>query len=210
MLRRHHGRGGWRITDRDDARPALIVVARDSGARSVPAATIDYTVTVRNEGNADATGVRVEAPLPANTTFVSAAGGKYIANLGKVRFDDLVVPAGGSIDVTFSVRIAAVPPATVHAVVLDHVTVDSKQKAETSSSPLTTPFAAPRAVTVTPIEQTGGARTGASVDLRPCTSATTDTPRTRTRYTATGGFPAVVLDATCAAPRCSRRRSAAW
>ena len=44
------------------------------GAPVGPGKDIAYTITVNNIGNADATGVTVTDPIPANTSFKSAGG----------------------------------------------------------------------------------------------------------------------------------------
>ena len=49
--------------------PALVVSKADTGVPVGPGSQIDYTITVRNIGNADATGVTITDPIPANTTF---------------------------------------------------------------------------------------------------------------------------------------------
>ena len=62
---------------------------------------MDYTLTVSNIGNADATGVKITDPVPANTTFVSADNGGT-NNSGVVTWTGLTVPAAGSATVHVS------------------------------------------------------------------------------------------------------------
>ena len=63
--------------------PALVVSKADAGVPVGAGSTIDYTITVNNIGNADATGVTVTDPIPANTSFTSAADGGVLDH-GKV------------------------------------------------------------------------------------------------------------------------------
>ena len=44
-----------------------------------PSSTVAYTLTIRNIGNADATGVSVVDPIPADTTFLSADHGGVLS-----------------------------------------------------------------------------------------------------------------------------------
>ena len=58
-----HGRGAYTLHEpRDSA--ALVVSKTDSGMPVGPGSTIDYTVTVKNIGNAAATGVTITDPVP--------------------------------------------------------------------------------------------------------------------------------------------------
>ena len=66
-----HGRGAYTPARTRDAAPALVVSKGDAGTPVGPGSTIDYTITVRNIGNAAATGVTVTDPVPDHTTFVS-------------------------------------------------------------------------------------------------------------------------------------------
>lgn len=73
---------------------------------------LTYTITLAHAGGSDATGVGVTDPLDPNTTFVSADhGGSHAA--GTVSWSDLVVPAGGSLQLTVVVAVADPLPAGV-------------------------------------------------------------------------------------------------
>ena len=70
-----HGRGAYTLTEprrhgRHSSSPRPT-----PACRSGPGSTIDYTITVRNIGNAAATGVSITDPIPAHTTFASADHG---------------------------------------------------------------------------------------------------------------------------------------
>src|SRR5690606_17277038 len=73
---------------------------------------LTYTITLAHAGGADATGVGVTDPLDPNTTFVSADhGGSHAA--GTVSWSGLVVPAGGSLQLTVVVAVVDPLPAGV-------------------------------------------------------------------------------------------------
>ncbi len=192
-----HGRGAYTLTNRS-ALPALVVSKSDSGVPVGPGRNIDYTITVKNQGNATATRVSIREPLPANTSFVSAdSGGRLINN--RVQWNGLNIPAGGSVSVKFSVKISATLPASVKAIVNDGIYVHSREQVDTSGSPHSTPIAPAHAVTLVPASGLEGARVN--------TSATFIEHVTNKGYqsdaytlTTTGGWPATTFDATCTTP----------
>ncbi len=61
-----HGRGVFTMTDTEMS-PALVVSKVDAGIPVGPASTIDYTITLKNIGNANATGVKVTDPISRST-----------------------------------------------------------------------------------------------------------------------------------------------
>ncbi len=106
LLNGTHGRGAYTLQNRD-ASAALVVSKSDSGKPVGPGSTIDYTITVRNIGNATATSVSITDPIPNDTTFVSADNGGKAAG-PNVKWTGLTIPAGGQVQVHFTVRISAV------------------------------------------------------------------------------------------------------
>ena len=157
-----HGRGAYSTSDASTA-PALIVSKQDSGTPVGPGSQIDYTITVRNIGNAAATGVTVTDPNPAHTSFVSADNGGTSSS-GATTWSGLTVPAGGQVDLHLSVRIDNPRPAGVTSIVDDGITVSSTQGAGTTGSPHTTTIAPPYALTVSPTSATDGNRPGQAVN----------------------------------------------
>ncbi|UQX89525.1 hypothetical protein M6D93_05830 [Jatrophihabitans telluris] len=153
-----HGRGAYTLTNRN-AEPALVVSKKDSGLPVGPGRNIDYTITVKNLGNAAATGVKVTDPIPAHTSF-SFAGNGGTSHGGVVTWRGLSIPAGGSIVLTYSTRIAPRLSSGVKSIVNDGIRVRSDQGVSTTGSPHVTPIAPANAVAVTPAAQTGGARVG--------------------------------------------------
>jgi uncharacterized repeat protein (TIGR01451 family) len=190
-----HGRGAYTMTN-NAARPALVVSKADSGIPVGPGSTIHYTITVRNIGNAAATGVSVTDPVPANTSFVSAGDGGYLG--GKtVHWDGKTVPAGGSIQLHFDARIRADLPASVPAIVDDGIIVKTSTGPATTGSPHTTPIAPPHGVSVDPEAATEGGKDGDFATFHE--SVTNEGYQTDTfSVNATGGaWPATVYDSTC-------------
>jgi uncharacterized repeat protein (TIGR01451 family) len=156
-----HGRGAFRIADSHTV-PALVVSKVDAGTPVGPSSNITYTLTLKNIGNAAATGVTITDPVPANTTFVSADNGGTNQG-GTVTWTGQTVPAGGSITVHFTVSIADALRRKVNAIVNDGIKATSAQGPFTTGSPFITPIAPPYAVSVSPTTQTDGGRVGTSV-----------------------------------------------
>src|SRR5262249_22651021 len=59
-----HGRGAYTTSD-PTLTPALVVSSSDAGVPVGPGSNVDYTINVRNIGNAAATGVTITDPIPA-------------------------------------------------------------------------------------------------------------------------------------------------
>jgi uncharacterized repeat protein (TIGR01451 family) len=192
-----HGRGAFTLTNRN-ALPALVVSKTDSGLPVGPGRNIDYTITVKNLGNAPATGVSIKEPIPARTSFSFAGqGGRY--RNGSVQWDNLTVPAGGSVSVTFSARISPKLPASVTAIVNDGITVASAQGVDATGSPHSTPIAPANAVSIDPASALGGAKVNESASY---TEHLTNQGYQADSYTlsATSGWPATTFDSTCTTP----------
>jgi uncharacterized repeat protein (TIGR01451 family) len=170
-----HGRGSFKVTDTTAAAPALVLSKVDSGVPVGPGSYIDYTLTVHNIGNADATGVRITDSIPENTTFVSAEeGGTY--EDGKVTWSGLSVPKsvpsypgtvpttnGGVKSLHLRVRIDSELDSEVKSIVNDEFKVTSAEGPFAVGSPTVTPIAPPYSVTIAPASQTDGAKPGSSV-----------------------------------------------
>jgi uncharacterized repeat protein (TIGR01451 family) len=192
-----HGRGAYRL-DTGVTQPALVVSKTDAGTPVGPGSDVHYSITVRNVGNAAATGVRIDEPIPARTAFVSAgAGGTF--DRGTVRWRNLTVPAGGSTSVDLTVRISPSLPSSVTSIVNDGIVVRSAQGVDATGSPHTVPIAPAHALTIAPGTQKGGARVG--------TDATYTVHVANQGYqadsyalSANGSWPSATYDATCTTP----------
>ncbi len=193
-----HGRGAWTMHDDADV-PAFAVSKSDSGKPVGPGSLVDYTITLYNVGNADATGVTISDPIPARTSFWTAGDGGHLSK-GTVRWTGLTVPAGESIDVHFSVRITSNLPRKVGEIVDDGLTVTSASGIGTTGSAHSTPIAPSYAVTIEPTAQTDGAAVGASVTYPFFVTNLGANDDTYTVSATSGTFPAVVLDAGCGSP----------
>jgi uncharacterized repeat protein (TIGR01451 family) len=189
-----HGRGAYTLGT-GAATPALVVSKSDSGKPVGPGSTINYTITVKNVGNAAATGVSIREPVPVFTTYVS--GGSY--SNGTVRWNGLSVPAGGSVSVQFAVKIIPNLASTVHAIVNDGIVVKSNQGVDTTGSPHTVPIAPKHLVTVAPAAQTGAARVGHDA---PYTLHVTNKGYLPDSFAITSSttWPATAYDPTCTTP----------
>jgi uncharacterized repeat protein (TIGR01451 family) len=161
-----HGRGAFSMTD-GTAVPALVVSKVDAGIPVGPGTTLDYTLTVRNIGNAAATGVTVTDPVPANTSYVSgsADNGGTLSN-GKVTWSGLTIAAGGSLTLHFSISIANALKKKIATITNDGIKVTSAEGPGTTGSPTTTNIAPPYAVDVSPASQSGAARAGERVSYQ--------------------------------------------
>jgi uncharacterized repeat protein (TIGR01451 family) len=192
-----HGRAAYTL-DTGVSAPALVVSTSDTGTPVGPGSEVHYTIKVRNVGNAAATGVRIDAPIPSRTSFVSASSGGTFSG-GAAHWRGLTVPAGGETSVDLTVKISAGLPGSVTAIVSDGVTVRSDQGVDTSGSPHTIAIAPAHAVSASPATQKGGARVG--------TDATYTVHLNNNGFQAdsyalstTGSWPATTYDATCTTP----------
>jgi uncharacterized repeat protein (TIGR01451 family) len=197
LLSGTHGRGAYTIANRGPA-PALVVSKTDSGKPVGPGSTIDYSMTIRNMGNAAATGLTVTDKLPANTTFVSADNGGTYAS-GVVTWTGLSVPAGGQLVLHFSVTIAANLSASVTGIVNDGIAIHGDGGVSATGSPHTTVIAPPHGVSMDPTAASGGAKDGAQATY---IEHVTNQGYQSDSYaiTASGGWTTTAYDATCTTP----------
>ena len=156
-----HGRGAYYQVDSASA-PALVLSKVDAGDPVGPSSNVTYTLTLKNVGNATATGVSITDPVPANTTFVSADSGGALVG-GKATWTGLSVAPGSSVAVHVTVSIAPALKNKVSSIVNDGVTVSAAGGFGTTGSPFITPIAPAYAVAVAPAAQTDGGRVGTSV-----------------------------------------------
>jgi uncharacterized repeat protein (TIGR01451 family) len=160
-----HGRGAWKLSDTSGAAPALVISKVDAGVPVGPASNIDYTITLRNIGNAAATSVTISDPVPDNTSFVSADSGGA-SNGGTVSWAVASLPAGSNVSVHLRVQIDPELRSKVTSIVDDGFGAKSAQGETANGSPTVTPIAPPFAVTVSPGSQVDGARVGQSVSYQ--------------------------------------------
>ena len=194
-----HGRGAFSIQESRTI-PALVLSKVDAGTPVGPSSNVTYTLTVKNIGNADATGVTITDPVPANTTFVSADNGGT-ASGGTVTWSNQTIAAGGSLSVHFTVSIADAIKNKVKSIVNDGVKVTSAQGPATSGSPFITPIAPPYAVTIAPTTQTDGGKVGTSVPYTVTVSNRGFNADSYTLSATTAGWPVSFFDATCTTPQ---------
>jgi uncharacterized repeat protein (TIGR01451 family) len=198
-----YGRSAWELNDSLSV-PAFAESTADAGKPIGPGKAIDYTLTLRNVGNQDATGVTITDPVPANTTFASADQGGT-ASGGKVTWSGLTVPAGGDVQVHFSVTVNSTSKKAVSSIVNDGITVTSDQGVGTTGSPFVTPIAPPHAVGVAPATQSNGGKGPADVDYHVTVSnrGFNDDAYAMSSSGSLSGFTVSFLDSTCTTPLAS-------
>ena len=191
-----YGRSAWEIND------ALSVPAfaesTSQGKPVGPGSTMQYTLTLRNVGNEDATGVTITDPIPANTGNATAQDGGSVSG-GKVTWSGLTVPAGGDVQVHFSVVVNNPLPSGTTSLVNDGVTVTSDQGVGTTGSPFISPLSPPYAVSLAPAAQTNGGAGPTDVDYHVTVTNTgfkDDTYNLASSGSA-AGFTVSFLDSSC-------------
>jgi uncharacterized repeat protein (TIGR01451 family) len=191
-----HGRGAFRLQDNSAPVPSLVISKADAGVPVGPGSFIDYTITVRNIGNAAATGVTITDPVPANTSFVSADSGGV--NLGgTVTWTGLSIAAGGSVSVHLRVQIDSSLKSKVTSIVDDGFKAISAQGPSASGSPTVTPIAQAYALSLSPASQTGGAHSGQSQSYTVTIKNLGFTTDSYTMTSTGGTFPVSFYDSTC-------------
>jgi uncharacterized repeat protein (TIGR01451 family) len=193
-----HGRGAYTIKNRF-ASPALVVSKADTGRPVGPGSSIDYTITVKNLGNADATQVRVSDPVPRHTSFVSASDGGGLTAANRIVWQGLTVPAGGSVSLHATVRISPDLPSSVTSIVDDGLRVSSAQHVGTTGSPHTTAIAPAHGVSVDPTSGLEGARVGQAASFREQVTNEGYQPDTFDLSTS-GQWSSSTYDASCTTP----------
>jgi uncharacterized repeat protein (TIGR01451 family) len=191
-----HGRGAFDLLDAVSA-PALVLSKVDAGKPVGATSNVDYAITLKNVGNATATGVTLTDPVPANTTFVSAdSGGTNSA--GTVTWNVGSLAAGASVTVHFRVNIAAALK-KVGAIVNDGMKATANGGFFTTGSPFVTPIAPPYRAVLAPATQTDGGRVGTSV---PYTLTITNRGFNADSYTlsAASTWATTFFDASCTTP----------
>ena len=194
-----HGRGAY-VLDINKARPALIVSVADGGTPVGPGSTIHYTVTLRNIGNADATGVSVRAPLPANTSVGAIGSGGYHTG-NTVVWNGKLIPAGGTVALTFAVHI---DPAFSGAKIVDWgIVVRNAKRILTTASSHTTFIGQPHGLTVAPDAGVGAAKVGQSASFIEHVTNDGYQPDSYSVSTSGGSWTSATYDATCTTPEAS-------
>ncbi|MHA3703442.1 hypothetical protein ACXR2U_14795 [Jatrophihabitans sp. YIM 134969] len=196
LLAGTHGRGAYTLTSSKPT-PALVESTTTSGKPVGPGSQVDYTISVRNFGSGPATGVKVRAPLPPRSAFVSAGGGGTVVG-DAVTWTGKSIAKGATLTLTFSVQLSGTQPAGATGVVLDGPRVTSAEGPGTVGSPLTTRFAKPDAVTLQ-ASQTAAAKPGATVSY-PLVLTNTGYQAGAFTLTANGTWTTKVFAADCTTP----------
>jgi uncharacterized repeat protein (TIGR01451 family) len=191
-----HGRGAYVMTN-GTARPALVVSKVDDGTPVGPGSTIHYTITVRNIGNAAASGVSITDPVPANTSVVSVGSGGYLGGQ-TLHWDGQSIPAGSSITLTFAVRIS--PSFTGSKIVDDGIVVKNASGTLTTGSPHTTVIAPPHGLVAGPASGVEAGKDGQSASFVEHLTNTGYQTDSYNVSTSGGSWTSAAYDATCTTP----------
>jgi len=192
-----HGRAAYTLNTGVNL-PALIASTSDAGTPVGPGSEVHYKITVRNAGNAAATGVKIDAPIPSRTSFVSASNGGTFS-FGAAHWRNLTVPAGGTTTVDLTVKISSSLPGSVKSIVSDGVLVRSDQGVDATGSPHTIAIAPAHAVAVSPATHKGGARVGTDASYT-VHLANNGFQADSYALSTAGSWPATTYDATCTTP----------
>jgi uncharacterized repeat protein (TIGR01451 family) len=160
-----HGRGTWTL-DTAASAPAFVASISDPGTPVGPGVDLPYTITVKNVGNADATGVTVTDPVPDHTAVKDGSidnGGT--AGGGNVTWNGLSIPSGGSVDLHFTVTIDPDLDPAVTQIVNDGLTVTSAEGPGTTGSPHVNAISPQFAVSATPASELRSAQLGDTTTL---------------------------------------------
>ena len=160
-----HGRGTWTL-DTGAQAPAFATSISDPGTPVGPGVDLPYTITVKNLGNADATGVTVTDPVPDNTSVKDGSidnGGSE--DSGVVTWSGLSIPAGQSIDLHYTVTIDPDLDPSVTQIVNDGLHVTSAEGPSTFGSPHVNAISPQFAVSATPASELRSAQLGDTTTL---------------------------------------------
>jgi uncharacterized repeat protein (TIGR01451 family) len=170
MLASTHGRGAWVVTDTQKT-PALQIRTRDAGVPVGPGSLLTYLITVKNTGNANATGVVISDTIPVNTSFVSAStggaptGNTVVWNVGTVMSGTVNANSGldvGSQTVTMTVQIDS-GVANGSTITNEDFSTKSFEGPGATGSPYPIVLAPPYDLSVSPASQTDGTRAGSVI-----------------------------------------------
>jgi uncharacterized repeat protein (TIGR01451 family) len=170
MLASTHGRGAWVVRDAATT-PALQIRMSDAGVPVGPGSLLTYLITVKNAGNADATGVVISDTVPNDTSFVSASpgytlqSGSVVWNVGTVMSGTVNANGGldmGSQTITMTVRISS-GVANGSTITNEEFSTKSSEGPGATGSPYPIVLAPPYDVSVSPASQTDGTRAGSAI-----------------------------------------------
>jgi uncharacterized repeat protein (TIGR01451 family) len=170
VLASTHGRGAWVVTDTLKT-PALQIHMSDAGVPVGPGSLLTYMITVKNAGNADATGVVISDTIPNNTSFVSASSGSsfhsgsVVWNVGTVMSGTVNANDGldmGSQTVTMTVRISS-GVANGSTITNEDFSTSASEGVGATGSPYPVVLAPPYDLSLSPASQTDGTRAGTPI-----------------------------------------------
>lgn len=189
-----HGRGAWRLVDSSTKIPALVIEKTYPDTPVGPDTDVTFHITVYNWGNTDATGVTITDKLQGPVTFVSADNGG-VKKKGNIIWENLTVPAGGSITVSETLHITAEAKKNIKN---KNYSVTSAEGVGAKGTPRVVKLAKPKATTLSPESQSGAGKPGDIVDY---TLTVRNLGYTNDSFKLKGTgmtFPTEIRDAACA------------
>jgi uncharacterized repeat protein (TIGR01451 family) len=194
LLAGTHGRGGWQLIDSATQLPALVMSKTYPDTPVGPDTDITFSITVRNIGNADATGVTIKDKINGQNTFVSADNGG-VKKKDTVIWQGLTIPAGGSITVSETWHIS---PLAKGKIKNRNYTVTSAEGVGAVGMPRVVKLAKPQATILSPQNQSGAGKPGQVIDYT-ITVKNLGYQPDAFKLKATGeSFPTEIRDASCA------------
>ncbi len=166
-----YGRGAWELAG--TPAPALQLSIGTNPSLVGPSSIFTYTLTVKNMGNAPATGLVLTDTLPANTTFIRASNGgvlktnKVVWNAGTLGIgtqSELVY--GTFAPASLNVHVTVQASANVHTgdlITNSDYSASFVQGSLLKGSPNSIAIAAPYNLSLSPASQADGTRPGRSV-----------------------------------------------
>ncbi|MEX6688182.1 gliding motility-associated C-terminal domain-containing protein [Danxiaibacter flavus] len=91
-----------------------IVADANNDGSAQPGEVLTYTIYVKNTGSVTIAGVQVFDTIPAYTTY--AGGSSGILSGGKIFFNNITIPVGDSVSVSFNVTVGTNLPASVTSI----------------------------------------------------------------------------------------------
>lgn len=188
-----HGRGAWKLDDSANAAPALVMEKTFPDTPVGPGTDATFSITLYNNGDADATGVEIRDRVPGKTTFVSADnGGKF--KKGFIVWQGLTVPMGGSLTVEATVHVSTT---ATKRITDKNYSASSAEGANVRGTPRTIKLSPPVAAMISPATQTDGTNPGKSVSYIVTVRNLGFQPESFQLSVSGNTFPTQIMDATC-------------
>ncbi|HUX85466.1 MAG TPA: hypothetical protein VMW65_00565 [Chloroflexota bacterium] len=203
-----HGRGVWKISE--IPAPALQLRSQSDTLPTGPGGLITYTVTLQNVSSVGATGVAITAPVPVNTTFVSAIGGGTVNGNSVVWNGESLTAAAvtdstygsvtpSSLTLSYTVRVSN-GVTTGTTIINNGPLATSNEGAGASGSPTSLTISAPYMVSVSPSSQNQGTRPGQTITTTVGIENLGSNSDSYSLAVSGNAWPTTILNPTCSSP----------